>query len=98
MRILYKTPFDKSFRELVIPNTLKLMQDLVDGTIQAVPLSEEACVICNEEGRLVDLPHNCVYEGVDYVGNILVVGVDGEEFTDCPLSLVQANEGIGEGA
>lgn len=25
---------------------------------------------------------NCEINGVDYVGNIVVVGVDGEEFTD----------------
>ncbi|MCI7282657.1 MAG: DUF3846 domain-containing protein [Dysosmobacter sp.] len=39
-------------------------------------------MICNEEGRLQGLPHNCTFLGVDFVGPILIVGRTGDELTD----------------
>lgn len=41
-------------------------------------------MICNEEGRLLDLPYNLNFLGVNWFGPILIVGIDGEEFTDIP--------------
>lgn len=32
------------------------------------------------------LPHNTRFVGVDFVGPILIAGVDGEEFTDVPMA------------
>ena len=57
-------------------------------------LATDACVICNEEGRCKDLEHNCKYCGVDFVGTILILGIDGDKFTDCPMSVTMANGGI----
>lgn len=94
MRILIKNPSDDGFRQIVVPNDLHVLQQLVDGYIETVTLATDACVICNEEGRLKDLEHNCKYCGVDFVGTILIVGIDGDEFTDCPMSVTMANGGI----
>ena len=94
MRALYKKPAWEGFHEVIIPNTLKQLQQMVGGKIECVWLSEDACVICNEEGRIYGMEYNCEYEGVSYVGPILVVGVDGEEFTDAPMSVAVANGGI----
>ncbi len=101
MRALYKGPADKGFREIIVPNLLHPLQELVGGYIETVTvkLSPQVIVICNEEARLQHLAYNCTIEGKDYTGefdcpffgSILLVGVDGEEFTDCPISLVQAN-------
>lgn len=94
MRALLKSPADKGFREIVVPNQLHPLQELVGGYIETVFISTDACVICNDEGRILGMPHNCVYEGVDFVGPILIVGVNGDEFCDCPLSITTANGGI----
>lgn len=101
MKILYKGTKDKSFREMVVPYDLHTMQELVGGYIETVTVSddrlhEKACVICNEEGRLYGLDHNCVFLGIDFVGPILIVGIDGEEFSDCPWTANMANGGIDE--
>ena len=40
------------------PMTLKEMQDAVGGTIQLVYDDGETQIICNEEGKLMDLPEN----------------------------------------
>lgn len=94
MKALYKQPDWEGFHEVIIPNTLKKLQQLVGGYIEVVTISTDAAVICNEEGRIYDMPYNCEYEGVSYVGPILVVGIDGEEFTDVPMSVTTANSGI----
>lgn len=56
----------------------------LDGYMEAVTLAENLVILCDEEGRLKGKAPNCVICGVDFVGTILVLGVDGEEFADAP--------------
>lgn len=67
-----------------VENTLKALQDEVGGYIETVTIASDAVVICNEEGRLCGLPYNCRFVGVDFVGTILVVGRNKDEFCDVP--------------
>lgn len=96
MRALYKTPADAGFREIIVENKLKPLQDLVGGYIETVTMTMNSCLICNEEGRLLGLPYNCNYLGMEIYGPMLVVGVQGDEFCDVPLSVVMVNKGIVE--
>lgn len=42
-----------------IDGTLKTMQNIVGGTIQVIyPFAEPVALICNDEGKLLDLPMN----------------------------------------
>ena len=71
--------------ELVkVENTLEALQKEVGGYIETFTFATDACVICNEEGKLRGLPYNRNLLGEDFVGTILVVGVKGEEFADLP--------------
>ena len=83
IKIYVKEPFSKAVLRTV-PNTLEALQELVGGYIETVTVATDLVIICNEEGRLMDLPYNCEVCGVPFVGTILFVGVDGEDFTDCP--------------
>lgn len=56
----------------------------MEGYIQAVPLAADACIICSEEGKLIGFPYNTRILNEIFVGNILFVGVAGEEF--CSLT------------
>ena len=67
-----------------VENTLKALQDEVGGYIETVTIASDAVVICNEEGRLCGLPYNCRFVVVDFVGTILVVGRNKDEFCDVP--------------
>lgn len=74
-----------------IANNLKNLQNYVGGYIETVTFSTgfgNLTVICNEEGRLRGLPHNCKIGNVDFVGDIIIVGADLDtgEFTDLPCS------------
>lgn len=70
-----------------ISDSLKNLQNFVGGFIETVTVATDLVIICNEEGRLQGLPYNCEVLGITFVGDILFVGVDGEEFADCPADL-----------
>lgn len=84
MKAIYKEP-GKPARRIEVANELRALQDAVGGMLEAVTLpSRRAAVLCNEEGRLMGLPQNCVINGQWYVGPVLIVGVDlqAAAFTD----------------
>lgn len=64
-----------------VKNELKEFQRLVGGYIQTITFGRDI-VICNEDGRLLGLEPCATVHGVDFVGTIVIVGRDGEEFTD----------------
>lgn len=83
MKAIIKKPFEKP-KVIEIENELSALQEAVGGYIQAVPFAADACIICNEEGKLIGLPYNTRILNEIFVGNILFVGVAGEEF--CSLT------------
>ena len=80
MKVIIKQP-GKEPEVAEIENTLPALQRAVGGYIETVTLATDCCIICNEEGRLEGLPYNLTFCGVSFVGPILVVGVDGDEFS-----------------
>lgn len=87
MKVIIKRPFEPVGRIREIPNTLKALQEQVGGFIEVLTVATDMALICNEEGRLMGLPYNCDVLGISFVGTIMAVGVDGEEFTDVPIDL-----------
>nr|DAV48758.1 MAG TPA: protein of unknown function (DUF3846) [Caudoviricetes sp.] len=80
MKVIIKQP-GKEPEVAEIENTLPALQQVVGGYIETVTLATDCCIICNEEGRLEGLPYNLTFCGVSFVGPILVVGIDGDEFS-----------------
>ena len=78
---------DKIQASVWVTPSLENLQAYVGGYIETVTLADDLVVICNEEGRLMRLPHNCTICGVDFYGDIIIAGVDGdgEDFTHIPL-------------
>ena len=81
MKILYKAR-GEPLRSMVIPNELGVMQQLVDGNIEPVRLPDNACIICNEEGKINDMKKNFHIAAInDWIfGPALFMDADGEEF------------------
>lgn len=67
-----------------VDNTLKALQTEVGGYIETVTIASDVVVICNEEGVPLGMPYNCRFVDVDFVGPILVVGRNKDEFCDVP--------------
>ena len=78
----------KAHEVIEIENTLEALQKVVGGYIETVRLRVgNAVMIVNEEGLLLGLPYNTLasgFAGQPIVGTALIVGVNGEEFTDIP--------------
>lgn len=73
------------FHAVWIRNDLKEMQRFIDGFIETVTLDRDVVLICDEEGLLKGKRFNATVGCIDIMGDFLVVGVDGEEFADCPI-------------
>ena len=66
--------------EPMFPNELEAFQKAVGGYIETVTLATDLTLICNEEGRLLNLPYNVKICGIDFYGTVIAAGVKGDEF------------------
>lgn len=73
-------PVRGEIRRVVIKNELKALQETVGGYIETLTLAEGVVLICNEEGKLMNLEPNTYFYTIN--GGFLLVGVNGEEFGD----------------
>lgn len=89
IHVLIKEP-GKNPRSVNISNSLENLQKTVGGYIETVTIAEDFLVICNKEGRLRRLPWCCEICGVDFVGTIILCGIEGEEFGDIPITYQDA--------
>ena len=82
IRVLYVQP-GKYPEERVIEHTLAAMQALVGGDIEAVyPWEDNACVVCDDEGKLKHKPLNRPLEDYDVLsGDFFVCGLGEDDFT-----------------
>lgn len=69
-----------------VDNTLEGLQGLIRGYIESVTFEPGWCVLCDKDGIAKRRYRNCEIEGVQFVGKIAIVGVDGDEFTDFTAS------------
>ena len=99
MKILLIEP-EKIPRPLEIEPSLKSMQQLVGGSIQAVyPFEELVALICHEEGKLLGLPLNRTLRSPEtgeiydiIAGDFLVVGLGEEDFSSLSPELMKQFE------
>ena len=68
-----------------VNNTLNAMQILVKGYIEVLTVSNDMAIVCNEEGHLHNMPINREMFGISLYGPIVLVGTEGEDFTDVPV-------------
>jgi len=93
MKVIIKRPCDQFGEETTIPNTLKALQEAVGGYIETVTLDNGVVLICNEEGRIRNMPYNFTLRrmwGVVTIqnaifGTVIACGADGEEFANIPI-------------
>ena len=78
--VVIKEPGQPPRVEPLFENTLEAFQKAVGGYIEAVTVAEDMVLICNEEGRLRGLPFNVEVLGIGFVGTVIAVGVNGDEF------------------
>ena len=72
----------------VVENTLETFQKLVGGYIESCTVASDMTLLCNEEGLLNGLPYNATICGNPFVGPVVAVGVDGDEFSSIAAASV----------
>lgn len=75
-----------------IENDLWALHQLVGGVIQTVTWTDDVCILCNGEWRILELEKNMKFMGMQFGGPVIFVGVKGDEFaslseTDAKLVL-----------
>ena len=86
IRMVVKDP-GGLFRQVYGDNTLETYQHLVGGKIETVTLFTDLIMIVNEEGMINGMPYNIDIRGIKVFGPAVFVGVDGEDFADCPADV-----------
>ena len=93
MKVIIKRPCDQFGEETTIPNTLRALQEAVGGYIETVTLDNGVVLICNEEGKIRDMPYNFTLRRIHGIipihnpifGTVIACGVDGDVFADIPI-------------
>lgn len=84
---------------LYISNDLKTLQRIVGGHVEAVNLGNGALLLCDEDGKspFKARPLNVFIGEWDAImGDLVVVGVDGEDFGDVPITMEEWKEMLRE--
>lgn len=78
IKVLVVEPENKPY-VAVIDNSLESTQSMVGGYIETLYLSNSAEIICNEEGKIMNLQANRRIGNDVIAGRFIIVGVDGGE-------------------
>ena len=71
--------------EAILNNSLQSLQAAVGGLIEIINLEENVCLLCNEEGKLIDLPGNRRVGDDIIAGTFYICGSDeGGELCSLP--------------
>ena len=87
IRAIVKKPGEPIGHKITLDNNLRAFQEVVGGPIETVTFLQGVTVIRNGEGRNRDLPENFRMMSETIHGAVAVVGVYGENFTNCPLNM-----------
>ena len=93
IKCIVKRP-DEQFGHMTwVSDSLENLQKTVGGYIETVTLDNGVVLICNEEGRIRNMPYNFTLRRMRGVvtiqnaifGTVIACGADGEEFANIPI-------------
>ena len=93
-KAIIKRPDEEYGHMTFISNTLENLQRTVGGYIETIPVTSKDVILCDEEGKLKLKPTNISLGNDFIVGTIVVLGVDGDEFTDVHMTFKEWKEFI----
>lgn len=88
IKVIIKEP-GKAPEIKTVANDLGTLQSIVGGYIETVTLAVGLVIICNEEGKLWNLPYNFDFGGQSFVGTVVIAGIDGDNFASFPEQLCE---------
>lgn len=88
--VMVKKPGEAAYVEPMFENTLEAFQKAVGGYIETYTLAKDIVLVCNEEGKLIGLPYNLTIGREDFVGTVVAVGIEGDDFASLRASTIPA--------
>ena len=93
IKCIVKRPDEQFGHMTLVSDSLENLQKTVGGYIETVSLDNGLVLICNEEGRVRDMPYNFTLRRMRGVvtiqnaifGTVIACGADGDEFADIPI-------------
>ena len=93
IKCIVKRPDEQFGHVTWVSDSLENLQKTVGGYIGTVTLDNGVVLICNEEGKLRDMPYNFTVRRMRGVvtiqnaifGTVIACGADGDEFADIPI-------------
>ena len=86
IKVIIKRPDELYGHVCNISSSLENLQKIVGGYIETVHLTDDVVIICNEEGKLQNLPFNMNLHNEELVGTIIVCGIQFDELSDLEVS------------
>ena len=81
MKSIIKRPGEAP-RIIEVNNDLASLRRIIGGGIETLTFATNACVLCDRESVIKDLPYNLEFCGTVFFGPVLFVGVEGDAFCD----------------
>jgi len=93
IKSIVKRPDEQFGHVTWVSDSLENLQKTVGGYIETASLDNGLVLICNEEGRVRDMPYNFTLRRIRGVvtvqnaifGTVIACGADGDEFSDIPI-------------
>ena len=89
IKVIIKRPDEQYGHVTHISARLENLQNTVGGYIETVPVQPGTIIICNEEGKLLNLEPNIRHYDDIIHGTIIICGATGDEFSDVPINMDQ---------
>lgn len=90
VKVIIKRPDEQYGHVTNISTRLENIQKTVEGRFEVVRLGDGDVMLCNEEGKLLNLDRNFVmgfWPFVDMIcGTVIIIGTEGEDFVDVHMS------------
>ncbi len=97
IKVIIKRADEERGHSTNISDSLENLKKHVGGYIETVTIHKELIppelkatgdlvIICHEEGWLQGLPYNMNLFGFNFVGDLILAGVNGDEFADVPFT------------
>lgn len=97
IKVIIKRTDEQYGHMTAISPRLENLQKTVGGYIETIPVTPKDVILCDEEGKLKLKPTNISLGNDFIVGTIVVLGVDGDEFTDVHMSFKEWKEWLKNG-
>ena len=93
IKCIVKRPDEQFGHATWISDSLKNLQNTVGGYIETVTLPNGVVLICNEEGKIRDMPYNFTLRRIHgnipihnpIFGTVIACGADGDQLADIPI-------------